>query len=63
MTTLAFLGSLGGWEIALIAFVFLVLFGAKKIPQLMKGLGEGIREFKNTTKKITEDIDDVVNKE
>jgi len=40
----------GGWELIIILFVILLLFGAKKLPDLAKGLGEGIREFKNATK-------------
>ncbi|MBI2837457.1 MAG: twin-arginine translocase TatA/TatE family subunit [Acidobacteria bacterium] len=39
-------GNLGFWEILLIAVVVIVLFGAKRIPDVMKGLGEGIRSFK-----------------
>ena len=45
---LAFLGGLGGWEILLILLVLLIFFGAKKIPELAKGLGKGIKEFKNS---------------
>lgn len=41
---------LGGWEIVLIVAVLLLLFGGKKIPELMKGLGSGIKEFKNAAK-------------
>jgi sec-independent protein translocase protein TatA len=41
---------LGGWEIAGILIVVLILFGGRKIPELMKGLGRGIREFKNESK-------------
>ncbi len=40
------IGNLGFWEILLIVTVVVVLFGAKRIPELMKGLGEGIRGFK-----------------
>lgn len=40
----------GGWEIILIVAVLLLLFGGKKIPELMKGLGSGIKEFKNAAK-------------
>ena len=40
------LGVLGGWEIALIAVVILLLFGGKKIPELMRGLGKGVKSFK-----------------
>lgn len=44
-------GSLGIWEILLIVVVVAVLFGGKKLPQLGKGLGEGIMNFKNSLKK------------
>ena len=54
---------LGFWEIAIIVFVIILLFGAKKIPELMGGLGKGIKSFKegvksdedDTQKKITSD--------
>jgi len=39
-------GWLGGWEIAVIVLVVILLFGGRKIPELMKGLGKGIKEFK-----------------
>ena len=45
---------LGGPEILIIALVFLVLFGGKKLPDLAKGLGEGIRNFKNSFKDEAE---------
>jgi len=45
-----FLGTIGIWQIAIIVFVVLLLFGGKKIPELMKGLGTGIKEFKDATK-------------
>ena len=55
MTTLfILLGMLGGWEIALIVLVVLIIFGGKKIPELMKGMGKGIKEFK---KGVSEDDD------
>lgn len=44
------MGKFGGWEIILIVAVLLLLFGGKKIPELMKGLGSGIKEFKNAAK-------------
>jgi len=44
-------GTLGIWEILLIVVVIAVLFGGKKLPQLGKGLGEGIMNFKNSLKK------------
>lgn len=55
---LAFLGSLGGFEIFVIIFALLLLFGAKKIPELAKGLGKGIREFKDATKEIKDEIEE-----
>ena len=41
------LGIIGPWQIALIVLVVLLLFGGKKIPELMRGLGKGVREFKD----------------
>ncbi|AEM70391.1 Sec-independent protein translocase protein tatA/E-like protein [Allomuricauda ruestringensis DSM 13258] len=46
-----FLGMLGPWQIVLIVAVVVLLFGGRKIPELMKGLGNGIKEFKNATKE------------
>ena len=51
LTTLTFLGMIGGPQIILIIAVVLLLFGGRKIPELMKGLGSGIKEFKNATKE------------
>ena len=45
------LGITGPWQIALIVLAVLLLFGGKKIPELMKGLGSGIKEFKDATKE------------
>ncbi|MEO8512406.1 MAG: twin-arginine translocase TatA/TatE family subunit [Ignavibacteria bacterium] len=47
---------LGPQEIILICIVILVLFGAKKIPELMSGLGKGMREFKKASKDIESEI-------
>ena len=47
---------LGGWEIVLILAVVLILFGAKKLPELAKGLGSGIKEFKKATREVTDEI-------
>ncbi len=44
---LGFLGGLGGGEIFLLVVVILIFFGAKRIPELAKGLGKGIKEFKD----------------
>ncbi len=57
-TTLAFVGGLGGWEILLIVLVLVIFFGAKKIPELARGLGRGIREFKDATKEIKDEIEE-----
>ena len=46
-----FLGMLGPWQIVLIVVVVLLLFGGKKIPELMRGLGSGIKEFKDASKE------------
>ena len=42
---------LGGWEIAIIALVILLIFGGRKIPELMRGLGKGIKNFKEGIKE------------
>ncbi|MCC8171641.1 MAG: twin-arginine translocase TatA/TatE family subunit [Parabacteroides sp.] len=57
MSTLLFLGNLGTGEIIIIAIAILLLFGGKKIPELMKGLGKGVRSFKEGIKGIEDDID------
>jgi sec-independent protein translocase protein TatA len=49
-------GMLGGWEIILILAVVLILFGAKRLPELAKGLGTGIKEFKKATREVTEEV-------
>ena len=45
-----FLGMIGPWQIAIIVILVVLMFGGKKIPELMKGLGTGIKEFKDATK-------------
>ncbi|MDG1252790.1 MAG: twin-arginine translocase TatA/TatE family subunit [Schleiferiaceae bacterium] len=50
-----FLGMVGPWQIVLIVALVLLLFGGRKIPELMKGLGGGVKEFK---KALKEDEDD-----
>ena len=49
------MGPIGATEIILIALVFVLLFGAKKIPELMRGLGSGLKEFKKAANEIAED--------
>jgi sec-independent protein translocase protein TatA len=56
------MGNLGASEIIIIVLVVLLFFGAKKIPELMQGLGKGIREFKKATRDIEEDITKEVKK-
>ena len=51
-TQTIFLGMVGAPQLILIGVIILLLFGGKKIPELMKGLGKGIKEFKNATKEI-----------
>lgn len=45
-----FIQNIGVWPMILIALVVLLLFGGKKIPEMMKGLGQGMKEFKDATK-------------
>jgi len=47
------LGMIGPWQVVLIVAIALLLFGGKKIPELMKGLGQGMKEFKKATKDDT----------
>ncbi|MCJ8166228.1 twin-arginine translocase TatA/TatE family subunit [Pontibacter sp. E15-1] len=54
---LVFIGGLGGTEVIIILIAVLLLFGAKRIPELAKGLGRGIREFKDATNEIKNDIE------
>lgn len=61
MNLLLFIGGLGGTEIVLILAVVLIFFGPKKIPELARGLGRGIREFKDATKEIKDEIDEGLN--
>lgn len=51
-----FLAFLGGQELIIIAFIVLLLFGGKKLPELMKGLGKGIREFNSAKANIEGEI-------
>jgi sec-independent protein translocase protein TatA len=54
---LGFLGGMGGGEIFLILIVVLLIFGGKKIPELARGLGKGIREFKDASSGLDKDED------
>jgi len=55
-----FAAMLGGWEIVLILAVVLILFGAKKLPELAKGLGTGIKEFKKATREVSDEINNAM---
>lgn len=52
------LGGLGMWEMMLIFFVVLLLFGAKRLPEIGSALGKGIREFKGSVREIEREIQD-----
>lgn len=58
-TILLFLGGIGMQEILLIGMFVLIFFGAKKIPDFMKGLGKGVREFKDGIKEVKQDMNGV----
>lgn len=55
MSLFVIAGFVGPQEIIIILIIVLLLFGGRKIPELMKGLGKGMKEFKNATKDIRED--------
>jgi sec-independent protein translocase protein TatA len=54
--SIAFLQSLGPLEIFVVVFVILLLFGAKKLPELARGMGKAMKEFKKATKDVEDDI-------
>jgi sec-independent protein translocase protein TatA len=56
MNQLLFIGNLGSTEIIIIALVILLLFGGKKIPELMRGLGKGVSQFKKGMNDIEQEI-------
>lgn len=56
MNNLLFLGNIGAGEIIMICLAVLLFFGGKKIPELMKGLGKGVRSFKEGINGIEKDI-------
>lgn len=51
MISIILIGALGPWQIALIVLAILLLFGGRKIPELMRGMGKGIKEFKDATRE------------
>ncbi len=62
MAQLLFLGNIGMPELIILALVVLLLFGGKKIPELMHGIGKGVRSFKTGMNEIEEEINKEVNK-
>ena len=58
MISAILLGIVGPWQIVLVVLVVLLMFGGKKIPELMKGLGKGISEFKKGKEEIEKDLDE-----
>ena len=56
MNQVLFIGNFGTGEIIIIAIIVLLLFGGKKIPELMKGIGKGVKNFKDGVKGIEDDI-------
>jgi sec-independent protein translocase protein TatA len=58
MKTFLFLGNIGATEIIIIALIVLLLFGGRKIPELMKGLGKGVKSFKEGIKGVEDDLKD-----
>jgi len=61
MTLMIILGAIGPWQIVLIAVVILLMFGGRKLPELMKGIGQGIREFKDAKEGKNEELPDKKN--
>jgi sec-independent protein translocase protein TatA len=61
--TLALIGGMGGTEMILIFLVVLLLFGAKKVPELFRSLGKGVNEFRKAKNEWEQDINDVMSQE
>lgn len=62
MNKLLFLGSIGWQEIVIIALIVLLLFGGKKIPELMRGIGSGVRSFKEGLNDVKSEVEKPLNK-
>ena len=60
---LAFIGNFGGGEIILIFLIVLLLFGAKKVPELFRSLGKGVNEFRKAKNEWEQDINEVMSQE
>ena len=57
MKTFFVLAMPGGWELLIIALIVVIFFGANKIPEIFKGFGKGIREFKDASREIKKEIE------
>ena len=53
------LGVVGPWQVVIIALVIILLFGGKKIPELMKGLGKGVKSFRDGMNEVESQISDI----
>ncbi|MFA5850206.1 MAG: twin-arginine translocase TatA/TatE family subunit [Bacteroidales bacterium] len=63
MNHLLLFGTVGATEIIIVALIVLLLFGGKKIPELMKGIGKGVKSFKDGVKGVEEDMKETINEE
>lgn len=61
MNNLLLIGNLGTGEILIIALIVLLLFGGKKIPELMRGLGKGVKSFKDGMSDVEKEVKDIDN--
>ena len=59
MKNLLLFQNIGLWEVLIIAFIVLLIFGGKKIPELMKGLGKGVKSFKDGMSEVEKEIKDI----
>ena len=55
------LGVVGPWQVVIIALVIILLFGGKKIPELMRGLGKGVKSFKDGMSDVEKEVKDIDN--
>ena len=58
-TNILFIGGIGFQEVLLIALIVLLFFGGKKIPELMNGIGKGVRSFKDGMNNVEKEIDEI----
>ena len=63
LSTFGFITNASPWQILFIVFIILLLFGAKRLPELFRGLGQGLKEFKKATRDIEEDIRSAVDED